>query len=161
MENKETCASKIYMHREGQQERGRKRSKGTSWREQGGKHGDRKGTRTEAGVGCLKHAIVRIIPKGPCHIYIYMQLGFAAHPWLKRKWEKTPPHEPLRGLMSKNMPMSHGANEVVADVCSWLCLPMRPTVSDIDYADYASLMAQDGSITSFKMRIQIQTSLSV
>ena len=71
MENKETCASKIYMHREGQQERGRKRSKGTSWREQGGKHGDRKGTRTEAGVGCLKHAIVRIIPKGPCHIYIY------------------------------------------------------------------------------------------
>ena len=72
MENKETCASKIYMHREGQQERGRKRSKGTSWREQGGKHGDRKGTRTEAGVGCLKHAIVRIIPKGPCHIYIYI-----------------------------------------------------------------------------------------
>ena len=103
------------------------------------------------------------------YIYIYiftcvfkhMQFGFAAHPWLKRKWEKTPPHEPLRGLMSKNMPMSHGANEMVADVCSWLCLPMRPTVSDLDYADYASLMAQDGSITSFKMRIEIQTSLSV
>ena len=76
MENKETCASKIYMHREGQQERGRKRSKGTSWREQGGKHGDRKGTRTEAGVGCLKHAIVRIIPKGPCHIYIYIYLVY-------------------------------------------------------------------------------------
>lgn len=55
-----------------------------------------------------------------------MQLGFAAHPWLKRKWEKaSAPHEPLGVLMSKNMPMSLGSTAGGTGACpctAWLTI---------------------------------------
>ena len=53
-----------------------------------------------------------------------MQLGFAAHPWLKRKWEfGSAPHEPLGVLMSKNMPMSLGSTAGGTGACPCTAWP--------------------------------------